>query len=155
MTSMKSSGPMRRLTSSLLVLVSSALAGNTAASAQTLTTLTSWTNGEVPWGSLVADANGNLFGTTGASGSGTVFEIAKTSSGYASAPTILVSFSGNDGASPLAGLIVDASGNLFGTTSQGGAGYGTVFEVANSGGVYASSPTTLVNFDSAHGAVPE
>ena len=92
MISMKSSGQMRRLTCSLFVLVSSALAGSTAASAQTLTTLTSWTNGEVPWGSLVADANGNLFGTTGASGSGTVFEIAKTSSGFASSPTTLVSF---------------------------------------------------------------
>jgi hypothetical protein len=154
---MKSSGQMSRLTYSLIfVLVSSASAGCTAASAQTLTTLTSWTDGEVPWGSLVADANGDLFGTTaGGAGYGTVFEIVKTSSGYASTPTTLVSFDNSNGASPLAGLIADANGNLFGTTSQGGAGFGTVFEIANSGGVYASSPTTLVTFNGSDGAVPE
>ena len=104
MISMKSSGQMSRLTCSLIfVLVSSALAGSTAASAQTLTTLTSLTDGEFPWGSLVVDANGALFGTTeqgGAPGYGTVFEIAKTSSGYASAPTTLVSFDNTNGAVP-------------------------------------------------------
>ena len=49
---------------------------------------------------LAADAAGDLFGTTisgGASGDGVVFEIAKTSSGYASTPTVLVSFNGSDG----------------------------------------------------------
>jgi hypothetical protein len=128
--------------------------------ASTLTTLVSFdfSNGAFPLAGLIADANGNLFGTTyvgGAFGKGTVFEIAKTSSGYASTLTTLVSFDFSNGAFPLAGLIVDANGNLFGTTSQGGAGYGTVFEIANSGGVYASSPTTLVSFDSTTGAVPE
>ena len=49
----------------------------------------------IPLGSLIADANGDLFGTTavgGANGDGTVFEIAKTAAGYASTPTTLVSF---------------------------------------------------------------
>jgi uncharacterized repeat protein (TIGR03803 family) len=42
----------------------------------------------------------------------------------------LVSFNGADGANPLAGLIADANGNLFGTTALGGAsGDGTVFEI--------------------------
>jgi uncharacterized repeat protein (TIGR03803 family) len=48
---------------------------------------------------LIADAGGNLFGTTSSGGAfnlGTVFEIAKTRSGYATTPTILVSFSGAD-----------------------------------------------------------
>jgi uncharacterized repeat protein (TIGR03803 family) len=53
-----------------------------------LTTLVSFTgpDGSGPAGSLIADASGDLFGTTetgGANGDGTVFEIAKTASGYA------------------------------------------------------------------------
>ena len=63
----------------------------------TLTTLVSFNgaNGSIRQGSLIADANGDLFGTTfegGANGAGTVFEIAKTAGGYASTPTTLVSF---------------------------------------------------------------
>ena len=50
----------------------------------------------------------------------TEFEIAKTTTGYASTPTILVSFNGTDGSNPWAGLIADARGNLFGTTENGG-----------------------------------
>ena len=48
-------------------------------------------------GNLIADAHGDLFGTTaggGANGAGTVFEIAKTAAGYASTPITLVSFNG-------------------------------------------------------------
>ena len=72
---------------------------------------------------LIADANGDLFGTTdagGANGDGTVFEIKNTGTVaapvYASAPTTLVSFNGSNGADPDAGLIADANGDLFGTT---------------------------------------
>src|SRR5438128_1007371 len=52
-------------------------------------------DGKNPQAGLIADANGNLFGTTYAGGAndfGTVFKIAKTTSGYASTPIILVSF---------------------------------------------------------------
>jgi uncharacterized repeat protein (TIGR03803 family) len=111
---------------------------------------------------LIADASGNLFGTTiggGASGSGTVFKVAKTSSGYASTPITLVSFDGTNGAGPRAALMADANGNLFGTTSGfplGGErhGFGTVFEVAKTSNGYASTPTTLVSFDGTNGAAP-
>ena len=70
-----------------------------------LTTLVSFNgdNGAYPDGSLIADSSGDLFGTTsygGAYGDGTVFEIAKTSTGYASAPTTLVTFNGTNGSSP-------------------------------------------------------
>jgi uncharacterized repeat protein (TIGR03803 family) len=118
------------------------------------------TNGNEPgFGNLVSDANGDLFGTTyggGTLGGGTVFEVVRTGDSYAAAPTILVNFDYADGAYPLSGLIIDGSGNLFGTTSSGGSfGYGTVFEIANTANGYANAPTTLVSFNVADGAFPE
>jgi uncharacterized repeat protein (TIGR03803 family) len=123
-----------------------------------------------PNGGLVFDADGNLFGTTAVGGmndEGTVFEIAKTSTGYASDPITLVSFgydyiNGVDpgfgytnGTRPNGGLIIDSSGNLFGTTRNGGAtGYGTVFEVVKTATGYSSSPPTLVSFDQADAGLP-
>ena len=73
---------------------------------------------------MIADAKGNLFGTTangGANNRGTVFEIVKTDSGYASTPTVLASFNSTDGAYLLGSLIADAAGDLFGTATLGGA----------------------------------
>ena len=130
--------------------------------ANTPTTLVNFNgaNGRNPQGSLIADAHGDLFGTTAAGGEygyGTVFEIAKTAHGYASTPTTLVSFNIIDGNEPLA-LIADAHGNLFGTTYSGGAygpyGYGTVFEIAKTAHGYANTPTTLVNFNDTNGSGP-
>jgi hypothetical protein len=126
------------------------------------TTLVSFNgaNGVNPLAGLIADAHGDLFGTTaygGAYGDGTVFEIVKTAHGYANTPTTLVSFNGTDGASPWSGsLIAHAHGDLFGTTSFGGANdvYGTVFEIAKTAHGYASTPTTLVNFNGTNGAFP-
>jgi uncharacterized repeat protein (TIGR03803 family) len=91
--------------------------------ASTPTTLVGFdgTNGAQPIGGLIADAHGDLFGTTlsgGAHDRGTVFEIAKTAHGYASTPTILVSFNGANGAGPHAGLIAGShrskTGPLYG-----------------------------------------
>jgi uncharacterized repeat protein (TIGR03803 family) len=108
---------------------------------------------------LIADAHGDLFGTTlggGANGFGTVFEIAKTVHGYASTPTTLVSFNGTDGSTLVGGLIADAHGDLFGTTASGGAnGVGTVYEIAKTAHGYASTPTTLVSFNSTNGGNPQ
>ena len=121
------------------------------ARAANLTTLVSFdgTNGEDPIAGLIADANGNLFGTTeggGAYGLGTVFEIAKTATGYANTPTTLVGFNGANGANPLGSLIADAKGDLFGTTPGGGANNdGTVFEIVKTGSSYANTPTTLAS----------
>lgn len=90
-------------------------------------------DGATPYGGLVMDGLGNLYGTTssgGASGLGTVFKIDTSST-----ETVLHSFTGNpDGASPYAGLVMDTSGNLYGTTEQGGtSNLGTVFEVDKNG----------------------
>src|SRR5580704_15140324 len=83
---------------------------------------------------LIFDGAGNLYGTTffgGAFGTGTVFELSPAEDGTWSERT-LHSFAshGGDGAYPHAGLTLDSSGNLYGTTSSGGAGYGTVFELS-------------------------
>jgi len=136
---------------------------NGYASTPTILASFNFTDGAYPSAGLIIDADGNLFGTTAGGGAystciggcGTVFELAKTKSGYADAPTILVDFNGPDGANPTAGLIFDADGNLFGTASAGGAsGYGTVFEIAKTRQGYADTPTTLVSFDGSNGVDP-
>jgi uncharacterized repeat protein (TIGR03803 family) len=87
-----------------------------------------------PYGGLIADASGNLYGTTyfgGASGQGCVFELLRNSPG-AYRENVLYSFKGgSDGSSPTSTLVFGRSGDLFGTTSAGG-GYctcGTIFKV--------------------------
>lgn len=92
-------------------------------------------DGVDPYGGLIMDAQGNLYGTTLAGGSGgTVFKL-EYSAGSGWTETILYNFQGgNDGDYPYAGLIFDPSGNLYGTTSDGGQGHGgTVFELTRSG----------------------
>jgi len=78
--------------------------------------------------SLVADPQGNLYGTTfsgGASGYGTIFKIDPQGQ-----KTILHTFDGKDGANPSAGLVRDSSGHLFGTAAAGGSSNaGTVFRL--------------------------
>ena len=128
----------------------------TGGSYGTLATLSYFdgTNGSALDGGVTVDASGNLLGTTdggGANGKGTVFEIAKTGGTYG-APTTIATFNGTaNGANPLGGLTADASGNLFGTTSGGGAtGLGTVFEIPRSGGAYGTL-TTLATFTGFNG----
>jgi uncharacterized repeat protein (TIGR03803 family) len=122
-----------------------------AAGSGSITTLVSFngTDGANPDGGLIMDGSGNLYGTTsagGASGDGTVFEVAQGSGTI----TTLASFNGTDGKLPLAGLIMDSSGNLYGTTAQGG-GDGTIFELAKAGGAI----TTLASFNGTDGATPD
>jgi uncharacterized repeat protein (TIGR03803 family) len=94
-------------------------------------------DGANPHASLVWDAADNFYGTTyngGAYDYGTVFRLNK-----AGKETVLYSFTGgSDGAYPLAGLVRDAAGNLYGTTVLGGVGCdgvgcGVVFKVAKAG----------------------
>lgn len=93
------------------------------------------TDGANPYGGVVRDSAGDLYGTTSAGGNpvcqcGTVFKVSS-----AGKETTLYRFRGaTDGAIPWSGLIRDNLGNLFGTTSSGGyQNYGTVFKVTNSG----------------------
>ena len=117
-----------------------------------------WSDGNGPASNLIMDASGDLFGTTdagGANGDGVVFEIAKTSSGYASTPTVLASFNGSDGYASYAGLLMDAAGDLFGTTNAGGANHdGVIFEIAKTSAGYNSTPIVLANLSYASGDLP-
>jgi uncharacterized repeat protein (TIGR03803 family) len=87
-----------------------------------------------PYGGLIADASGNLYGTTyygGTAGMGTVFELTpRTRGGYRE--RVLYSFKGgSDGSSSTSTLILGGSGVLYGTTSAGGGtcDCGTIFKV--------------------------
>jgi len=115
-------------------------------------------NGRAPLAGLIADAAGDLFGTTSGGGAydvGNVFEVSYIGGSYASTPSILASFNGTNRSGPEGSLIADAAGDLFGTTTQGGAyGYGAVFEIAKTGGGYASTPTTLFSFNGTDGGNP-
>jgi uncharacterized repeat protein (TIGR03803 family) len=98
--------------------------------------------GSVPYGGVILDAASNLYGTTrdgGAYGVGTVFELRPNGDGSWT-ESVLHSFNGSDGANPVAGLIFDAAGSLYGTTQYGGSvsacgtqGCGTVFELTPNG----------------------
>ena len=95
-------------------------------------------DGAFPVAGLIFDAAGkNLYGTTlvgGTHGAGTVFELERTGKGWKE--EVLYSFNddGTDGVNPYASLVFDAAGNLYGTTHNGGDGFGTVFELIPSGG---------------------
>lgn len=90
-------------------------------------------DGSLPHATLVRDSAGNLFGTTllgGDTNNGTVFKL--DSSGR---ETVLHRFAaGSNGAYPLANLVLDSAGNLYGTTARGGTfSQGTVFKVEAAG----------------------
>jgi len=107
-----------------------------------------------PMAGLIRDSSGNLYGTaagggtgTCASGHGVVFELSSTGT-----ETVLYTFTGGtDGGTPEAPLFRDRSGNLYGTTAQGGAANaGTVFEIP-----FGGTQTVLYSFSGgADGANP-
>jgi uncharacterized repeat protein (TIGR03803 family) len=108
-----------------------------------LYSFTGGSDGQNPIAGLVMDAAGNLYGTTtglydGSADVGTVFKVAPNGQ-----ETVLHVFTGTpDGSNPYAGLLMDASGNLLGTTRYGGTlGWGTVFKIDTSG-----VETILYNF---------
>ena len=95
------------------------------------------TDGANPFETLIRDSKGTLYGTTEKGGNticpypgcGTIFEV--TTNGT---EKILHSFSGSDGAGPLAGLLRDTKGNLYGTATWGGPeNFGNVFKLAKNG----------------------
>ncbi len=93
-------------------------------------------DGDTPMAALTFDSAGNIYGTTEyggglppCGGCGTVFQLSPQQNGNWKYQ-VIHRFRGTDGNSPLASVIVDAQGNLYGTTLQGGPkGFGTVFEL--------------------------
>ena len=113
------------------------------------------TDGADPIAGLVADAAGNLYGTTSAGGNGscqggcgTVFELSPNGDGTWTETQLYSFLGGTDGAFPNAGVVFDQGGNLYGTTIHGGAtGDGAVFRLSPPsppGGAWTE--TILYNF---------
>jgi uncharacterized repeat protein (TIGR03803 family) len=109
------------------------------------------TNGRTPFSGVIRDAAGNLYGTTiygGSSelGSGNVFKL--TPGGTLSS---LFTFNPSTDCDPLGGLVADAAGNLYGTTSVnlGGHDRGSIYKISPAG-VF----TTLATFNGSNGAAP-
>jgi uncharacterized repeat protein (TIGR03803 family) len=122
---------------------------NKAGVEQTLYKFTGSPDAAQPYAGVVRDASGNLYGTTdtgGDYGKGTIFKLAPDGT-----ETVLHSFTGGAGGNrPFAGLLIDAAGNLYGSTFAGGTGrLGTIFKL-DASAVF----TVLVNFSGANGEEP-
>lgn len=99
-------------------------------------------DGRWPGGGLISDQSRNLYGTTtdgGSGGGGTVFMLSPSQDGWVF--TLLYSLTGASASGPYSNLAMDAAGNLYGTTYQGGAyGRGSVFKLTRNsdGWIYTS-----------------
>ena len=109
-------------------------------------------DGGIPGGHLIVDAAGNLYGTTEEGGNvntatctiygcGVVFKLAPASGGRWNEQVIYSFTNIGDGATPVAGLVFDAAGNLYGTAEGGGTatncGCGVVFQLSkDTGGIW-------------------
>ena len=113
--------------------------------------------GTEPFGTLIFDASGNLYGTTYDGGigsySGSVYELSPSNGGWSFAVLHLFDFSEDEGVNPVAGVTMGADGNLYGTTIGGGSYEdGTVYELVHNGGAWTYQ--TLHNFYSTTGDSP-
>lgn len=114
-------------------------------------------DGRYPMAGLKMDSAGNLYGTTyegGTTARGTVFQLAPGIGGKWTYADLYSFNGGTDGEYPESNIVLDAAGNLYGTTFQGGrGGKGTVFELShNTDGTW--SETVLKSFTGPDGAYP-
>jgi len=108
-------------------------------------------SGELPFGPLVPDSAGNLYGVTmgsSANPNGSIFELSAPN--YTSTTTVAL-FNGTNGSRPCGGLVADAAGNLYGTTTNGGQyDKGVIFKLG--AGTHALG--VLTSFSSTNGSQP-
>lgn len=128
--------------------------------------------GDAPGFGLISDAAGNLYGVTSSGGLkvgedpgfGTVYELSPTAAGGWTAKSIYRFQGGEDGQGPVGGLVMDSSGNLYGTTEAGGSNLfcsdnwdtfscGTIFELSPNGSG-GWSEKVLFNFSETSGYWP-
>ena len=86
-----------------------------------------------PYGALLFDRSGNIYGTTyygGANGIGAVYKLSPQPVGEWTEEVLYSFQQGTDGNSPISNLVFDVAGNLYGTTSEGGLGSGTIFKLS-------------------------
>ena len=102
-----------------------------------LYTFTGGTDGGTPNAGVILDSAGNLYGTTyqgGTTGNGVVFKLDPSGQ-----ETVLYAFTGGpDGGNPIAGVVLDSAGSLYGTTEYGGSaagryGHGLVYALDRAG----------------------
>jgi uncharacterized repeat protein (TIGR03803 family) len=150
---------VRRLSRAALIAAGMMMSGSIGANAATFTSLYKFkgaADGAAPYGELVPDSKGILYGTTafgGALGRGTVFSLTHVN-GNVWKHKVLYSFQGEpDGANPYAGVIIDPkTGVLFGTTGSGGvnnancSGCGTVFKLTPNAAKTVWTETVLYRF---------
>jgi uncharacterized repeat protein (TIGR03803 family) len=121
-----------------------------------------WTESASGFGAtgVAVDASGNVYGTAafgGANNRGFVFEISPSGGSWTTQD--IYDFSGPDGSGSVGSVILDAAGNLYGTTPQGGSstncsgGCGVVFELTPNAGHWTES--VLLNFNGGNGSGPQ
>jgi uncharacterized repeat protein (TIGR03803 family) len=94
-------------------------------------------DGSFPYGALLFDGSGNVYGTTyygGTNNIGAVYKLSRRPVGEWN-ESVIYSFQDlPDGNSSISNLVFDGAGNLYGTTSEGGLGRGTIFKLSPVGG---------------------
>jgi len=125
-----------------------------------VTILASFTDGSVPFGTLVLGADGSFYGTTEQGGSGdrgTVYKLTTDGTPAETSLTTLYNFDGgSNGGTPFSTLSQAADGSFYGTTSNGGSdGKGTIFRLTTDGTPAGTFLTTLLNFNGSNGAFAE
>ena len=90
-------------------------------------------DGSFPYGAILFDGSGNIYGTTyygGVNGIGSVYKLSPQPVGEWTEEVLYSFQQGTDGNSPISNLVSDGAGNLYGTTSEGGLGSGTIFKLS-------------------------
>ena len=142
--------PKTKWFASALTLLGAALAAQTPPTETVLFNFAALPDGKTPYAGVVADTEGNLYGTAcdgGPYNRGVVYKV-----NTAGKETVLYNFKGgSSGGCPQGGVILDGAGNLYGTAEAGGAGHGLVYQVNAAG-----QETVLYNFTGgADGANPK